>query len=57
VAPLSLSCLDDVKVLAYVEGRLGEEAMAAAREHVDACRACMALLVEVIEALARTPAR
>ena len=40
-----MDCLDDLKVLAYLERRLARTAMTQVRAHLDVCRSCVQLVV------------
>ncbi|HWO12839.1 MAG TPA: protein kinase [Polyangiaceae bacterium] len=44
-------CLSDDTVLAFVEGRLGAEALAACHRHFDDCEACQWLVAEAAHAI------
>lgn len=47
-------CLDDDMVLAFVEGRLGAEELAACHRHFDDCEACQWLVAEAAHAIGAT---
>jgi len=47
-------CLSDDTVLAFVEGRLGAEELAACHRHFDDCEACQWLVAEAVHAIGTT---
>lgn len=48
--PVTRMCLDDVEALALVEHRLTQTARQLAFVHIDACLACLELVVELVRA-------